>query len=84
MQVSYFETARYHDPAARPAYWPVPPGDYDPDAGAEAYHAMVERLRFVEELGFDWVSVSEHHYSPRILTPAPAISAPISPPLCRG
>jgi alkanesulfonate monooxygenase SsuD/methylene tetrahydromethanopterin reductase-like flavin-dependent oxidoreductase (luciferase family) len=75
MQVSYFETARYHDPGARPAYWPVPPGDYDPDAGAQAYHAMVERLRFVEELGFDWVSVSEHHYSPRILTPAPAISA---------
>jgi alkanesulfonate monooxygenase SsuD/methylene tetrahydromethanopterin reductase-like flavin-dependent oxidoreductase (luciferase family) len=75
MQVSYFETARYHDPAARPAYWPVPPGDYDPDAGAHAYSAMVERLRFVEELGFDWVSVSEHHYSPRILTPAPAISA---------
>jgi alkanesulfonate monooxygenase SsuD/methylene tetrahydromethanopterin reductase-like flavin-dependent oxidoreductase (luciferase family) len=75
MQVSYFETARYHDPAARPAYWPVPPGDYDPDAGTQAYRGMIERLRFVEELGFDWVSVSEHHYSPRILTPAPAISA---------
>ena len=26
---------------------------------------------FVEALGFDWVSVSEHHYSPRILTPSP-------------
>jgi alkanesulfonate monooxygenase SsuD/methylene tetrahydromethanopterin reductase-like flavin-dependent oxidoreductase (luciferase family) len=36
---------------------------------------MVERLRFVEELGFDWVSVSEHHYSPRILTPNPNVSA---------
>jgi len=75
MQVSYFETARYHDPAAIPTYWPVPPGDYDPDSGAQAYHGMIERLRFVEELGFDWISVSEHHYSPRILTPAPAISA---------
>ena len=31
---------------------------------------MVERSRYVEELGFDWVSVSEHHYSPRILTPS--------------
>ena len=36
---------------------------------------MIERLEFVEELGFDWVSVSEHHYSPRILTPSPIVSA---------
>src|SRR4030095_15732895 len=35
----------------------------------------IERLEFVEELGFDWVSVSEHHYSPRILTPSPIVSA---------
>src|SRR6266849_521065 len=75
MQVSYFETVRYQAPAAMPAEWPVPPGAYDPDAGAQAYREMVERLEHVEELGFDWVSVSEHHYSPRILTPAPAVSA---------
>jgi hypothetical protein len=25
--------------------------------------------------GFDWVSVSEHHYSPRILTPSLPIAA---------
>src|SRR6201997_1164523 len=36
---------------------------------------MVERARFGEELGFDWVSLSEHHYSPRILTPSPVVSA---------
>ena len=36
---------------------------------------MVERVQFVEALGFDWVSVSEHHYSPRILTPSPVVSA---------
>jgi alkanesulfonate monooxygenase SsuD/methylene tetrahydromethanopterin reductase-like flavin-dependent oxidoreductase (luciferase family) len=36
---------------------------------------MIERLEYVEALGFDWVSVSEHHYSPRILTPAPIVSA---------
>jgi alkanesulfonate monooxygenase SsuD/methylene tetrahydromethanopterin reductase-like flavin-dependent oxidoreductase (luciferase family) len=29
----------------------------------------------VEELGFDWVSISEHHYSPRILTPSLPIAA---------
>jgi alkanesulfonate monooxygenase SsuD/methylene tetrahydromethanopterin reductase-like flavin-dependent oxidoreductase (luciferase family) len=36
---------------------------------------MIARLQYVEELGFDWVSVSEHHYSPRILTPSPIVAA---------
>jgi hypothetical protein len=30
-----------------------------------AFRGMVKRSRYVEELGFDWVSVFEHHYSPR-------------------
>jgi alkanesulfonate monooxygenase SsuD/methylene tetrahydromethanopterin reductase-like flavin-dependent oxidoreductase (luciferase family) len=48
---------------------------YDPATGAEAFRGMVERVKFVEALGFDWVSVSEHHYSPRILTPSPVVAA---------
>jgi len=75
MQVSYFETARYQVPPTVPAEWPVPPGAYDPDTGAQAYQGMVDRMLYVEELGFDWISVSEHHYSPRILTPNTAVSA---------
>jgi alkanesulfonate monooxygenase SsuD/methylene tetrahydromethanopterin reductase-like flavin-dependent oxidoreductase (luciferase family) len=34
-----------------------------------AFRGTVERSRCAEELGFDWVTVSEHHYLPRILTP---------------
>ena len=75
MKVSYFETGRYVPPPDLPREWPVPAGAYDPETGAEAYRQMVDRVRFVEELGFDWVSVSEHHYSPRILTPVPVVSA---------
>ncbi len=75
MKVSYFETARYQAPPSMPAEWPVPPAAYDADAGAQAYQGMIERLHYVEELGFDWISVSEHHYSPRILTPNTAVSA---------
>jgi alkanesulfonate monooxygenase SsuD/methylene tetrahydromethanopterin reductase-like flavin-dependent oxidoreductase (luciferase family) len=75
MKVSYFETGRYVSPPGLPREWPVPAGSYNPETGAEAYRGMVERVRFVEELGFDWVSVSEHHYSPRILTPSPVVSA---------
>jgi alkanesulfonate monooxygenase SsuD/methylene tetrahydromethanopterin reductase-like flavin-dependent oxidoreductase (luciferase family) len=75
VKVSFFETARYRAPRPLPSEWPVSSGAYDPDAGVEAYQSMIERLQYVEELGFDWVSVSEHHYSPRILTPSPIVSA---------
>jgi len=75
VKVSFFETVRYLPPSALPTEWPVPSGAYDPEAGARAYRGMIERLAYVEELGFDWVSVSEHHYSPRILTPSPIVSA---------
>src|SRR2546426_749121 len=75
MKVSFFETARYCSPQTLPSEWPVPSGAYDREAGARAYRGMIERLEYVEELGFDWISVSEHHYSPRILTPAPIVSA---------
>ena len=75
MKVSYFETGRYGPSADLPREWPVPPAAYDPAVGTEALRGMVERVKFVEALGFDWVSLSEHHYSPRILTPSPVISA---------
>ncbi len=75
MRVSYFETARYRAPGKFPSGWPVAPAAYDPDAGAEAYRGMVERLQLVERLGFDWISVAEHHYSHRRLTPAPIVVA---------
>src|SRR5260370_11053657 len=75
MKVSYFETARYLAPRKLPSEWPVPPDAYDGEAGAQAYGGMVERLQYVEALGFDWISVSEHHYSPHRLTPLPVVSA---------
>ena len=75
MKVSYFETGRYAPSPDLPREWPVPPANYDPAVGAEALRGMVERVKFVEEMGFDWVSLSEHHYSPRILTPSPVVSA---------
>ncbi len=75
MKISYFETGRYIPPPGLPREWPVPPAAYDPATGAAGLNGMAERVQFVEELGFDWVSVSEHHYSPRILTPNPVVAA---------
>src|SRR5262245_45352215 len=75
MKVSYFETGRYASGRPVPPEWPAPSAAYDREAGAEAYRGMIERVQCAESIGFDWVSVSEHHYSPRILTPAPIVSA---------
>ena len=62
MKVSFFETGRYAVPADIPREWPVPSGAYDPAVGAKAYQGMVERARFVQKLGFDWISVWDHFY----------------------
>jgi alkanesulfonate monooxygenase SsuD/methylene tetrahydromethanopterin reductase-like flavin-dependent oxidoreductase (luciferase family) len=75
MKISYFETGRYQSPSTMPPIWPMPPGAYDQGAGAQLYEDMAERIAFVEQLGFDWFSLSEHHYSPRILTPSPPLAA---------
>jgi alkanesulfonate monooxygenase SsuD/methylene tetrahydromethanopterin reductase-like flavin-dependent oxidoreductase (luciferase family) len=75
MKVSFFETGRYLPTHPLPAEWPVPPAAYDSADGVRAYRGMVERLQLIEELGYDWVSVSEHHYSPHRLTPNPIVSA---------
>jgi hypothetical protein len=62
MKVSYFETGRYQAPATIPPIWPMPPGAYDQATGAQLYQDMADRIAFAEQLGFDWVSLSEHHY----------------------
>src|SRR5439155_20699890 len=75
MKVSYFETGRYRTPSDMPAIWPMPAAAYDAGEGTRVYQGMIERIALAENLGFDWVSLSEHHYSPRILTPSPQVAA---------
>jgi alkanesulfonate monooxygenase SsuD/methylene tetrahydromethanopterin reductase-like flavin-dependent oxidoreductase (luciferase family) len=41
----------------------------------QAFQSVIERAALVEELGFDWVSFSEHHYGARILSPSPIVMA---------
>src|SRR6266850_3500948 len=75
MKASFFEPVRYATPQKMPSEWPLPPGIYDPDLGAQVFRSVLARLALVEELGFDWVSFSEHHYSTRILCPSPIVMA---------
>jgi hypothetical protein len=72
MKASFFDPVRYVTPQKMPSEWPLPPGIYDPDLCAQAFRSVLERLTLVEELGFDWVSFSEHHCSARISAHCPS------------
>src|SRR3546814_14906714 len=65
----------YDGPAPGFEVWPAPSTYCDPAIA----HASIERtLTLCEKadaLGSDWVSVSEHHYAPYMMTPNPAVMA---------
>jgi alkanesulfonate monooxygenase SsuD/methylene tetrahydromethanopterin reductase-like flavin-dependent oxidoreductase (luciferase family) len=60
MLTSYFVTVGYRGPGQ--AGWPRPPRVYDRQVGLQSFRESVEELEYADELGFDWVSISEHHY----------------------
>jgi alkanesulfonate monooxygenase SsuD/methylene tetrahydromethanopterin reductase-like flavin-dependent oxidoreductase (luciferase family) len=57
------------------AGWPVPPEQCERRASVETLRKSLETIEHAEELGFDWISLSEHHYAPGLVTPNPAILA---------
>jgi alkanesulfonate monooxygenase SsuD/methylene tetrahydromethanopterin reductase-like flavin-dependent oxidoreductase (luciferase family) len=50
--------------------WPAPPELYDSEIGQRTFDHFLEYAALADQLGFDWISISEHHYSPHILTPS--------------
>lgn len=74
MQVGFLNPISYAGNPVTTA-WPVPPALCEREAASATMRRATEQLRLADELGFDWVSVSEHHYSPRILAPSPMIYA---------
>lgn len=76
MKVSYLCSNSYIDSRtlAQGSY-PFPPEMYDPEIGLRSTQAALEHARLADELGFDWVSVSEHHFAPGLLTPNPLVFA---------
>jgi hypothetical protein len=60
------------EPAGRMA---VAPALYDPMIGMQCFRDGMEKLEFADYLGFDWISLSEHHYSYDSVAPHPAIMA---------
>ena len=55
--------------------WPVPSQTYSVELAQQSMEASLEQFQLADELGFDWVTVAEHHYAPFSLTPNPMVMA---------
>jgi len=76
MKASFLPTTTYGVRAVYEAGWPSPPGLFEPELGRRMMEEMFEQATLADELGFDWISFSEHHYSPLLVpTPNPSIFA---------
>jgi alkanesulfonate monooxygenase SsuD/methylene tetrahydromethanopterin reductase-like flavin-dependent oxidoreductase (luciferase family) len=65
----------YDGPAPGFEIWPASPEFCDASVAAQSMQRYLDMSIRAEELGFDWVSVSEHHYAPYMMTPNPLIMA---------
>jgi alkanesulfonate monooxygenase SsuD/methylene tetrahydromethanopterin reductase-like flavin-dependent oxidoreductase (luciferase family) len=75
MKASYFGSMGYSERHKFPAEWPVPPSFLDTATSVQSYQDGLRECESAEELGFDWISVSEHHYSGNRTTPNPVVMA---------
>jgi alkanesulfonate monooxygenase SsuD/methylene tetrahydromethanopterin reductase-like flavin-dependent oxidoreductase (luciferase family) len=74
MKTCFLGTGGYVGEVASRA-WPVPPEQCSREEAMRSMDTAIRQYRLAEEVGFDWVSISEHHYSPGLMTPNPSILA---------
>ena len=63
MKASLFSAARYHGPCEEVG-WPVAGTVYSWEAAQRSLQTSLDQFGMADELGFDWVSVAEHHLQP--------------------
>ncbi len=75
MKVALFSSVPYQGPAPR-GVWPVPTSEeFSTEVAQRSMAASLDQFQLADEMGFDWVTVAEHHYAPMSLTPNPMIMA---------
>jgi alkanesulfonate monooxygenase SsuD/methylene tetrahydromethanopterin reductase-like flavin-dependent oxidoreductase (luciferase family) len=55
--------------------WPAPADDYSAEVAQASMQRALEQFELADQLGFDWVTVAEHHFAPASLTPNPMVMA---------
>jgi len=61
-------------PAVR-GTWPVPATQYSTDIAHASMNLTLAQAKLADEVGFDWISVAEHHFAPFSVTPNPMVMA---------
>ena len=74
MKAALFSLVPYAGPASR-TLWPVPVAGYSSQTAEQSMQMSLEQWELADQVGFDWVTVAEHHYSPMSLTPNPMVMA---------
>jgi alkanesulfonate monooxygenase SsuD/methylene tetrahydromethanopterin reductase-like flavin-dependent oxidoreductase (luciferase family) len=73
MKAAFFSSVFYLAPAL--GGWPAASTGYSPQEARRSMLTALEEFRLADEVGFDWVTVAEHHYGPMGLTPNPMVFA---------
>lgn len=74
MKAAVFSPSPYLGPAPR-GIWPVPTSTFSAEVAQRSLEDSLETFELADQLGFDWVTVAEHHYAPMSLTPNPMVMA---------
>jgi alkanesulfonate monooxygenase SsuD/methylene tetrahydromethanopterin reductase-like flavin-dependent oxidoreductase (luciferase family) len=74
VKAALFSIVPYERPVAHKG-WPVAAADYDAETAQASMQRALDFFQLADEVGFDWVSVAEHHYAPGSLTPNPMVMA---------
>ena len=74
MKAAVFSIVPY-EPRHQSHGWPTPADGYSADVAQASMQRALEQFQLADELGFDWVTVAKHHYSPASLTPNPMVMA---------
>ncbi len=74
MKAALFSSVPYQGPGPKPQ-WPVPAAEYAHEVAERSMQASLEQFELADSVGFDWVTVAEHHYAPMSLTPNPMVFA---------
>ncbi len=74
MKATFYTRVPYVGQAERRG-WPASPATYQPELGQASIDLALDAFEAADQLGFDWVTVAEHHYAPICLTPNPLVMA---------
>jgi alkanesulfonate monooxygenase SsuD/methylene tetrahydromethanopterin reductase-like flavin-dependent oxidoreductase (luciferase family) len=74
MWFSIFEPVGYRAPEI-PRGWPQAARHFDPAHGQQSMETAFELMQIAHEVGFDSLTMAEHHYAARQLTPDPIVMA---------